>query len=193
MNTLTIPLSGIPGRGVRVEAEVPVGDLQPEGAEAVPAETASIQGTLQEVGGDYLFRGTIDTTYVNACDRCLEPAEIPVTIDVMWNFETDPAAALREAGVEATEEDLGDTAVARSVVNDEIHLAPHVWEEIALALPSKFICSEECQGLCPQCGANLNTNPCSCDPGLGSGQEQIRGLAELAKLFPKDTPGEPKS
>ncbi len=48
--------------------------------------------------------------------------------------------------------------------HEEIDLAEIISEEIDLALPMRFLCSEACQGLCPTCGANLNQQTCQCPP-----------------------------
>jgi len=49
---------------------------------------------------------------------------------------------------------------------DEIDLLPEIGEQVALTVPLKPLCSETCKGLCPFCGADLNTTACGC------GQEQ---------------------
>jgi uncharacterized protein len=58
-----------------------------------------------------------------------------------------------------------------------------VWEEIVLNAPSKYLCKEECEGLCPRCGANLNREACRCSHE-DEGPQPHGGLAKLADLFP---------
>ena len=45
---------------------------------------------------------------------------------------------------------------------DEIDLGQLIWEVLITALPGAVLCSQDCLGLCPQCGANLNLGPCGC-------------------------------
>ena len=45
---------------------------------------------------------------------------------------------------------------------DEIDLSGPIWETLITALPSRVLCSDDCKGLCPQCGANLNKVTCGC-------------------------------
>jgi uncharacterized protein len=45
---------------------------------------------------------------------------------------------------------------------DEIDLAPLIAEQVILALPTRPLCSEDCRGLCEQCGINLNREACDC-------------------------------
>ncbi len=47
---------------------------------------------------------------------------------------------------------------------DGLFLADVVAEQIHLSLPMKVVCREECRGLCPGCGANLNRERCRCGP-----------------------------
>jgi len=188
-NMLTIPLASIDGQPSRISATTTLAAIQPEGAEPLPADTVTVTGVLSEVGGDYLFQGQISGAFTHPCDRCLGPAETPFSVEAVWNFELDPAAAFQEAGVEFDEEvDLEDTALCRVVENDEIRLGPHVWEEVALAAPVKYLCREDCKGLCPRCGANLNAGPCACPPDGPEATQSESGLAGLAKLYPDLAP-----
>jgi len=57
----------------------------------------------------------------------------------------------------------------------EIDLRPAVREELALAVPAYVVCREDCRGLCPQCGNDLNAGPC-CDPAP---DPRWRALADL--------------
>ncbi len=49
-------------------------------------------------------------------------------------------------------------------------------EDIWFALPSKLLCSEDCEGLCHKCGANLNLGPCSCEKDIDPRLEALLGL-----------------
>src|ERR671919_630513 len=62
---------------------------------------------------------------------------------------------------EVREEDL-ETSFYR---NEQIDLNELLREQFYLALPMKPLCRDECKGLCPQCGTNLNTGTCDCGPG----------------------------
>ena len=51
--------------------------------------------------------------------------------------------------------------------DDQIDLNELLREQFYLALPMKPLCSEDCQGICPQCGTNRNTAPCDCMSAVG--------------------------
>ena len=83
------------------------------------------------------------------CDRCAKPIKLALTADVFHTLVT----SLNE---EANDELL--------LINElRFDLDPLVTEDIFLELPSKFLCSEDCKGVCPKCGKDLNTGSCSCE------------------------------
>ncbi len=189
---LLIPLVKIDESGLAIDETVPVAALQPEGVDTLPVAEVHISGELEEVAGDYLFQGDITGVFESACDRCLQQARVPFEIEAIWNFETDPKAAFESAGIQFDEDtDLGDSAMCRPIVGDEIDLKPHLWEELVLAFPSKFLCSEDCRGICPGCGADLNAGPCACPPEVDADAPAGNlGLSGLAQLFPDLAPGD---
>lgn len=73
---------------------------------------------------------------------------------------------------ELLEEDLGVVALAEPVLDTR----PVVVEQLHLGIPMKPLCREDCQGLCGQCGADLNEGPCSCGP---AGDLRLSKLAAL--------------
>ena len=90
------------------------------------------------------------------------------------------------AGAAKTEEEEVEDPYRHRFQNAEINLGPPLWEELLFAFPHKFICSETCKGLCPQCGTNLNTACCDCgEPPQPDAPESHKGLAQLADMFPE--------
>ncbi|MGI6119579.1 MAG: YceD family protein [Desulfosporosinus sp.] len=97
-----------------------------------------------------LVQGNIQTELKATCARCLETYIYPISFSFQdeWVFRT-----------QATEEQL-ETALLLD--QDEVDITERIYEQIVLVLPMKFICSAECQGLCPICGANRNLTACHC-------------------------------
>lgn len=83
------------------------------------------------------------------CDRCAKPIKLALTADVFHTLVTS----------------LNDEANDELLLISELRfdLDPLVTEDIFLELPSKFLCSEDCKGVCPKCGKDLNTGSCSCE------------------------------
>jgi uncharacterized protein len=103
--------------------------------------------------------GTLQTELELACSRCLEPFRLPV--DQPFDLRYHPqSAASAEPETEVAGEDL-ETSFYR---DEQIDLTELLREQFYLALPMKPLCREDCKGLCPECGTNLNTEACDCAP-----------------------------
>jgi uncharacterized protein len=91
------------------------------------------------------------------CDRCLEPYQRD--IDAGFSFFLTIAPSLSgQNEIELLEDDMS----VELVTDSEIRLDDIVREQIYLTLPMKCLCSEDCSGLCPLCGTNLNMKKCEC-------------------------------
>ena len=104
--------------------------------------------------------GDVRTELELSCSRCLEPFRLPVDVAFDLRYVPQPDASPGEEN-EVSEEDLETSFYS----NDEIDLNELLREQFYLALPMKPLCREECKGLCPQCGTNLNAGTCDCSPG----------------------------
>jgi uncharacterized protein len=105
----------------------------------------------------FRLEGTARTELELSCGRCLEPFRIPIEsqFDMRYLPESQSSG---EGEREIAEEDL-DTSFYR---DDQIDLNEVLREQFYLALPMKPLCQEDCRGLCPKCGTNLNTGTCTC-------------------------------
>jgi uncharacterized protein len=106
---------------------------------------------------DIRLIGKVEAKLELACARCLEP----VVHDLARKFDL----LYRPLGVDAGREELSVTAVEAEVSyyqGEGLLLEDALREQVLLALPLKTICREDCKGLCPHCGMNLNLEPCSC-------------------------------
>lgn len=161
--------------------------LRPDGVEAAGLEAISLTGMLQDLGGQYLFQGAVRAELSGRCVRCLEAARQAVEVEITWLFESgvEPASGTGDAW---DEEDDEEAPRVSRFAGPELDLAPMLWEELALALPSKLVCKEECAGLCPSCGARLDEGGCLCESGR---EARAGGLAALRDLFP-DLPSGPE-
>jgi len=94
-----------------------------------------------------------------ACCRCLEPFTTPVEINFQEEFF--PTIDIHTGlPIEAPEDD-------KAALIDDSHvldLGEMVRQYLLLSLPMHPLCREDCAGLCPHCGHNLNEGPCACPP-----------------------------
>lgn len=89
------------------------------------------------------------------CDRCLESVEVSFDIDVDLVLEFDENGKLK-----ATEDDYDELCYVNGY---DLDVDKMVCEEIMIGFPMKVLCKEDCKGLCPNCGTNLNRHECGCD------------------------------
>jgi uncharacterized protein len=107
-------------------------------------------------GSDLFFEGRLSAHVGAACARCAE--EFTTLSERPFRFVLSP----RSIGYEA-ESDLRNEDLEFSLYEgEEIDLSPLIREQVLLALPTRALCRDECRGLCPKCGANLNRGDCGC-------------------------------
>ncbi|MFN3920881.1 MAG: YceD family protein [Caldimicrobium sp.] len=120
-------------------------------------EPFSVSLHLRKRGYEVIVKGFIKGVITLVCDLCLE--EFHYNIEKNFEVLLLPKHSLNFEGErELSSEDLEVSFYENSFINyhDIIH------EEILLSLPFRSICREDCKGLCPHCGANLNKETCHC-------------------------------
>ena len=105
----------------------------------------------------FRLAGRLQTALELKCSRCLEPFTVPV--DQEFDLRYQPHTANAGEGEREIEEDDLTTAFYE---NEQIDLGLLMQEQFYLSLPMKPLCSEDCKGLCPECGTNLNRGTCQC-------------------------------
>jgi uncharacterized protein len=139
-------------------------DLGGEARQRTPLKAAGHAEVIEEHHGkhevikDIRLRGKLSAGIELQCARCLEP----VQQDVAREFEL----LYRPLGADAGRDELSVTAAEAEIgyyQGDGILLEDVLREQVLLALPLKVTCREDCKGLCPHCGKNLNEEQCSCN------------------------------
>jgi len=125
---------------------------------------------LRRIAGAVEVSGTVVGAVTLLCFRCLEEFSFPLSLGLR-----EHALWLNGAEGEPDEE----TSPDYMVVDGELDLEPILRDAIVLAFPVRRVCSEECKGLCVDCGANLNLEPCECVPRPAD--VRFSPLAELKK------------
>jgi uncharacterized protein len=132
-------------------------------------EPLEVEVRYYRAGEEIYFEGRYSTVLEGTCGRCLES----FTLANAAPFEF---VLTRAQPTEAAQELHTDDLALSFYSGDEIDVAPLIGEQLLLALPTRAVCREECRGLCPSCGANLNNDPCACKPAAPDPR-----LAVLAK------------
>lgn len=123
---------------------------------------------------DIRLNGELRTSVELPCARCLEA--------VAQGVERSFDLLYRPLGVDAGKEELSVTGAEAEIgyyQGGGVLLEDVLREQVLLALPLKVTCREDCKGLCPHCGTNLNLEQCSCaeaaDDPRWSALKEIRG------------------
>jgi uncharacterized protein len=122
-----------------IELTTPMG----QGAATVPVgEVIELNLRLESVHEGILATGEVDSTAKAECSRCLEPLNLAVEVDFQELF----AYSLQQ------EDDF-------LVQDEKIDLEQAITDAVVLSLPFKPVCSEDCLGLCSECGMKLAEDP----------------------------------
>jgi uncharacterized protein len=126
---------------------------------------AHLRGAATKMGRKVLVRTRFQVPLIGQCKRCLtavrldEPVELTRTY-VPGGQAHPPAEHRGEESEGSFDPGLVDED---TYAGKEIDLTPAVREQILLYLPAPPLCRDECLGLCPKCGKDLNEGACGCD------------------------------
>lgn len=149
---MRLKISDIPDGGLKEELDLPV-----EVREGAGPDTAHVIISVFRFKKKVLAEGSIKTTVSLNCSRCLKAVAYPV--ETMFREEYNPAEDLdREEEQELTGRELDLSYYS----NDELDISDLIREQVLLAVPMKPLCVEDCKGLCPKCGKDLNEGACGC-------------------------------
>ncbi|HEV8304840.1 MAG TPA: DUF177 domain-containing protein [Gemmatimonadales bacterium] len=150
---------------VDTRGELDLTDPRLEGLDVALGAPVRVGGRLQATGeGRFYWHGTLTTVVAGECRRCLAPVAVPVAADIGALFTQDPEAL----------EDPDSYPLAPDAT--EVDLAPAIREELILAVPRYVLCREDCRGLCPRCGQDLNAGPCGCAPAADPRWQALASL-----------------
>lgn len=129
-----------------------------------PSEPITVTGRLSSAGnGRYYFSGHFSGTAIGECRRCLKE------VDTEASEETHLLFA--ESDDETTDDpDVFPIDLQATMLD----LRPALREQWLLSVNQYALCSDECKGLCPSCGADLNEGACSCAPTIDNRWDALR-------------------
>jgi len=120
-----------------------------------------------------LVDGWVELTLELSCNRCLKTFEQPMhvnfeeqfypTVDVITGLPLDP---------------FDEDEIFPIDAHHEVDLTEAVRQNVLLALPMVTICQEDCKGLCPQCGQDLNLGSCECKPEMDARLSVLKQLLQ---------------
>lgn len=135
---LICQVMNIPDNGMKFDSSVSFADLGIEDDDRFILDgDVEVHLHVAAAKQNIIVTGYIDADVTGICDRCAEEAPLHLHVDdVLHSY--------------------------KNVLGQPIDLTEDIREDILLAFPQSFHCSEDCKGLCPMCGQNLNEGTCSC-------------------------------
>ncbi len=117
----------------------------------VEVQDAFINGKLTCSGGVLVLEAELKAQIKTVCARCLKELTLPLVFD------------FSETLVQAPSDDDADSDSVIIFEGTEVDIGEIAENNILLNISSKYLCDEDCRGLCPKCGKNLNDGDCGCD------------------------------
>ncbi len=144
--------------------DTPAADFLPD-EDCRFASPVKVDGTLTVSENSLVLQADIGVDLTFSCGRCLEDMEEHISGEIATYYEkTDRAIPEGEELTEADDVEILDYSAKT------IDLRRRIAELVNLNMPMKPLCSDDCKGLCPECGRNLNEGACGC----GTRQEDPR-------------------
>lgn len=154
----------VPGASVSFDYPLDLTEFDWDG-EPLVHEPVTVCGTVRNMAGALLLQADLTACLFLTCDRCAKPYSREKKV----HYETLLASELEN----------GENDEIVLLQDDQLDLDELMTDVFILDLDTKNLCKEDCQGLCPGCGVDLNLEPCRCK------KEVDPRLAGLAKFFDK--------
>lgn len=159
------------GKQVHQEAELEMTGFENRMGKYELLEKSPVSFTFTNIGnGKAKVEGSVSLKFRAECDRCL--TEVPVTLNL--TFERLVASP----DVTTEEEEIDDLSFMEGY---HLNVETFVYNEILGNWPAKILCREDCKGICPVCGQNLNMGDCGCDTFVPDPR-----MAVLQDIFKRD-------
>lgn len=142
------PLAQQPGGVLPVALQMDLSDVEWNGAKPF-AQPVHVEGQVRNRAGALELKARLDTVLSLICDRCAKPFQREKAVE----YETLLAFELANG----ESDDIVELSQDGELELDELML-----EVFLLEMDTKNLCSQDCKGLCPGCGADLNTEQCRC-------------------------------
>ena len=152
-----------PGATLPFELDLDLSGLVWNGEQPV-TEPVHVEGRVRNMAGAMLMNAVLTTNLSLKCDRCAKPFAREKTVE----YETLLAMEL--------ENEENDDIILPDK-DGQLDLDELMGDVFILDMDMKNLCSEDCKGLCPGCGVDLNEEPCRCK------KEVDPRLAKLAQLL----------
>ncbi len=136
---IKIAVRDIPSQGLDIDQSIPKEGIGLSAQEVDIRSLLNVKAHLEKVDNVVVANAHIKAEFGYMCARCLQELSSTEERSYIFDFELDPAT-------------------------EYVDLGEEIRQEMILSNPAKVLCSDDCKGICPECGANLNVEQCKCEP-----------------------------
>lgn len=151
------------GESKELSGSIELGEKKASGAEPV-FTSLDFCGTVTNIGGPLELKLNVSGKYDVLCSRCAK--------EIQEGF----ADSFSEILVSTEAEDITDRDDAVIFSGNTVDLTEIIMSNVLLSLPSTFLCKEDCKGLCPKCGTDLNEKSCDCEDDVDPRWEALKNF-----------------
>lgn len=161
---LSFDIRTLESRAAQVDGTLRADDSVWQDDDPRPVAAIRATGRLSAAGSDrFYWSGRIEGAAAMDCRRCLTPTSVSVSEELHLIY------------TDADDEEVDDPDVFRIPPRArELDLRPSIREQWLLAVPAFALCRDDCKGLCPHCGADLNAGDCGCRATADNGGAALR-------------------
>lgn len=134
---IKISVRDIPAKGLDIDQSIPKEGIGLSSEEVDIRSLLNVKARLEKVDNFVIANARVKAEFGYMCARCLEELYTTQERAYQFDFEINPE-------------------------DEYIDLGEEIRQEIIMANPAKVLCSKDCKGICPKCGANLNKEQCKC-------------------------------
>ncbi|NLK07630.1 MAG: DUF177 domain-containing protein [Firmicutes bacterium] len=155
-------------------------DIKRDGQHLGFVGLVEFSGKIGWTGESFLLRGRAEAEIEVECARCLKPNTIKIQSDILEEFlQTEHEVEHELLSEELEDADEWADEDVQWFSGSTIDLGEVVLENLLLAVPIKPLCSQDCPGLCPKCGHDLQQGDCGCEiEDINPGMEILRTLLD---------------
>jgi len=166
---MKITVSDIPEDGIEIKL-----DEQPASEAVKLSGPAAASLRLDKADADVIITGTVSADVELNCSRCLKGYQARIDSRVEVTYHPSSGIARDEH-----HQLKGDELETSYYKDDTIDTDEVLIEQLLLNIPMKPLCSDDCEGICPVCGADRNMNKCGCI--ITETDPRLRQLEQLLK------------
>jgi len=134
---IKIAVRDIPTKGLDIDQSIPKEGIGLSCEEVDIKSLLNVKAHLEKINNFIIADTHIKAEFGYMCARCLEELYSTEERSYKFDFEVNPST-------------------------EYIDLGEEIRQEMILANPARILCSNDCKGICPKCGANLNKEKCKC-------------------------------